>query len=190
MRSRSRAGVALVLFGAIALETAPDLFAAPSTPARTTELLAMERTECQGWCPAYSVQVFADGTLIYEGKRFVKTLGTVTKRVSPKVVQAVRSRILQHRLPKLATTCCDCMAYTDAPWTLLRFDLGDSRKGQFRHDQSCDDDRREAREVTKLQDEIDVILDTAELVGTESDWREAYKTWSREAKAKNEKARQ
>jgi Domain of unknown function (DUF6438) len=150
----------------------------------------MERTECQGWCPAYSVQVFADGTLIYVGKRFVKTLGTVTKRVSPKVVQGVRSKILQHRLPTVPTTCCDCMASTDAPWTLLRFDLGDTRKGQIRHDQSCDDDRRQAREVTKLQDEIDVILKTAELIGSESDWRKAYETWSRETKTANVKTRQ
>jgi hypothetical protein len=155
-----------------------------------TELFAMERTACQGSCPAYSVQVFADGTLIYEGKRFVKTLGAVTKRISPKVVQAVRAKILQHRLPKMPSTCCDCMAYTDAPWTLLRFDLGDDRKGRLRHDQSCDDDRRDAREVTKLQDEIDVILNTAELIGSESDWRKAYKAWSREMKTKNEKARQ
>lgn len=190
MRSRSWAGLALSFFGAIALGTAPDLFGAPSPPPRTTELLAMERTECQGWCPAYSVQVFADGTLIYEGKRFVKTLGTVTKHVSPKVVQAVRSKILQHRLPTMRTSCCDCMAYTDAPWTLLRFDLGDNRKGQVRHDQICDDDRREAREMTKLQDEMDVILNTAELIGSESEWRKAYETWSRETKAKNARARQ
>ena len=150
----------------------------------------MERTVCQGWCPAYSVQVFADGTLIYEGKRFVKTPGKVTKRVSPKVVQAVRSTLLRHRLPSMPTTCYDCIAYTDAPWTLLRFDLGDTRKGQIRHDQSCDDDRREAREVTKLQDEIDVILKTAELIGSESDWRKAHETWSRETKAKNARARE
>jgi hypothetical protein len=189
MRSRSWAGSALILFGGIVLGTAPDVFGAPSPPPRTTELLAMERTECQGWCPAYSVQVFADGTLIYEGKRFVRTLGTVTKRVSPKVVQAVRSKILQHRLTTMPTTCCDCMVYTDAPWTVLRFDLGDARKGQLRHDQSCDDDRREAREVTKLQDEIDVILNTAKLIGSESDWRTAYQTWSRETKVKNAKAR-
>lgn len=175
--------------GAIVWGTAPDLFAAPSTPARTTELLAMERTECQGWCPAYSVQVFADGTLIYEGKRFVKTLESVRKRVSPKVVQAIRSKVLQYRLPTMPTKCCDCMAYTDAPWTFLRFDLGDNRKGQVRHDQSCDDDRPEAREVTKLQDAIDVILNTAELIGSESDWRKAYETWSRDTKATNERAR-
>jgi hypothetical protein len=181
--------VALVLLGAIVFGAEPGVSAAPPPP-QSTELIAMERTVCQGSCPAYSVRVFTDGTLIYEGKRFVKTLGTVTKHVSPKVLREVRSRILRHRLPKMPTTCCDCMAYTDAPWTLLRFDLGDDRKGQIRHDQSCDDDRPEAREVTKLQDELDVVLNMTELIGSESDWRKAYETWSRKTKAKNEKARQ
>lgn len=150
----------------------------------------MERTVCQGWCPAYSVRVFADGTFIYDGKRFVKTLGTVTKRVSPRVVRAVRSSILQHRLPKMPTTCRDCMAYTDAPWTLLTFDLGDDRKGQVRHDQSCDDNRRDARELTKFEEEVDSILNTVELIGSEPDRRQAYETWSREMKVRNDKARE
>jgi hypothetical protein len=181
--------MAIVLVGALLGALGGKLFAAPFGGAPPTEMLAMERTECQGWCPAYSVQLFADGTLLYEGKRFVKTLGIVRKHVSPKVIQAVRSKILQFRLPEMRANCCDCIAYTDAPWTFLRFDLGDNRKGQFRHDQSCDDDRREARNVTTLQNAIDVTLNTAELVGTESDWRKAYKTWSSETKATNEKVR-
>jgi hypothetical protein len=40
-----------------------------------------------------------------------------------------------------------------------------------------------------LQDEIDAILNTAELIGSESDWRKAYETWSRDIKAKNERTR-
>lgn len=38
-------------------------------------VLTFERTPCFGICPAYSVQVFADGRVAYEGRRAVPMLG-------------------------------------------------------------------------------------------------------------------
>jgi hypothetical protein len=37
--------------------------------------IELTRTECYGWCPAYSVKLSGDGTLAYAGKLYVKTKG-------------------------------------------------------------------------------------------------------------------
>ena len=39
-------------------------------------LISLERTECSGGCPVYSVTIFEDGTVIYEGKKHVENIGT------------------------------------------------------------------------------------------------------------------
>ena len=44
-------------------------------PATTGPVLTFERTPCYGTCPAYSVQVFADGRVAYEGRRAVPLMG-------------------------------------------------------------------------------------------------------------------
>lgn len=40
--------------------------------------VTLERTACYGTCPMYKVTLKSDGTIIYEGQRFVETLGTYT----------------------------------------------------------------------------------------------------------------
>lgn len=56
---------------------ASALFAqqAPSTPAQPAERITVVRSGCEGDCPAYTVQLDADGTVTYEGQGFVKTYG-------------------------------------------------------------------------------------------------------------------
>lgn len=39
-------------------------------------IISLERTTCFGTCPVYSVTIFEDGTVIYEGKQFVQNIGT------------------------------------------------------------------------------------------------------------------
>ncbi|WP_310393534.1 DUF6438 domain-containing protein [Hymenobacter sp.] len=38
-------------------------------------VLTFERTPCFGFCPAYTMQVFADGRVAYEGRRAVPLMG-------------------------------------------------------------------------------------------------------------------
>lgn len=46
-----------------------------SKPAATGPVLTFERTPCNGTCPAYRMQVYADGRVAYEGGRFVPLKG-------------------------------------------------------------------------------------------------------------------
>jgi len=42
-----------------------------------TVKITLERTECYGFCPIYTLTIQGDGTVVYDGKDFVKTKGRV-----------------------------------------------------------------------------------------------------------------
>ena len=48
---------------------------AATTPTAAGPVLTFERTPCFGTCPAYSMQVFADGRVAYEGRHSVPLMG-------------------------------------------------------------------------------------------------------------------
>lgn len=49
--------------------------------------LTLSRTPCFGTCPVYSVTVYTDGTVVYEGTDFVTVTGTQTTNIDPETVQ-------------------------------------------------------------------------------------------------------
>ncbi|MGY3088728.1 hypothetical protein ACVWYF_001768 [Hymenobacter sp. UYAg731] len=46
-----------------------------ATPTAAGPVLTFERTPCYGTCPGYSMQVYADGRVAYEGRRAVPLMG-------------------------------------------------------------------------------------------------------------------
>jgi hypothetical protein len=49
--------------------------------------VTLERTACFGTCPIYKVTIYTDGTVVFEGERFVTAEGTQTLQIEPEVVQ-------------------------------------------------------------------------------------------------------
>jgi len=49
--------------------------------------IKLERTQCLGSCPDYSVEIHGDGTIIYEGKAYVVIPGRHTARIAPAAVR-------------------------------------------------------------------------------------------------------
>ncbi|MBL8146228.1 MAG: hypothetical protein JNL34_07575 [Anaerolineae bacterium] len=70
-------GLALLL-GAVAV-SAQDASAKPA--------LTLERTACFGSCPIYSVTIYDDGTVVYQGERYVDVTGEQTSQIDPATVQ-------------------------------------------------------------------------------------------------------
>ena len=44
--------------------------------------ITLERTVCYGFCPSYKLTISADGAVVFEGRRFVKTVGTARSAIS------------------------------------------------------------------------------------------------------------
>jgi hypothetical protein len=61
--------------------------AAADPPSRAR--LVLERTECYGYCPSYSVEVHRDGTVAYEGRAYVRVQGAARWRMSREATQAL-----------------------------------------------------------------------------------------------------
>jgi hypothetical protein len=45
-------------------------------------VITMERTACYGTCPVYTLMIKGDGSVVYEGKDFVKVKGKQTSNIS------------------------------------------------------------------------------------------------------------
>ena len=49
--------------------------------------ITLERTACFGTCPVYSVTIYTDGTVEYNGERFVDVEGEQTGNIDPETIQ-------------------------------------------------------------------------------------------------------
>lgn len=56
---------------------------------KSTPVITLERTACFGTCPVYTVNIFEDGTVIYEGDRFVSVTGMQTGKIPSETVAAM-----------------------------------------------------------------------------------------------------
>ena len=54
-------------------------------------VITMERTECFGLCPVYTLTVYGNGTIIYEGEKFVTTQGRVETTISKEKIEQLVS---------------------------------------------------------------------------------------------------
>jgi hypothetical protein len=58
-----------------------------SQAALRDDFVELQRTRCNGTCPAYSVRVYADGRVNWDGKYAVRVRGTASARISTKLAQ-------------------------------------------------------------------------------------------------------
>ena len=57
--------------------------------AESDAVITLERSACFGTCPVYTVSILADGTVIYDGERFVSVTGRQTGEIAPETVGAM-----------------------------------------------------------------------------------------------------
>jgi hypothetical protein len=50
-------------------------------------IITLERTACLGECPIYTLTIHGDGTVVYEGKDFVKTKGRKESIISKEKIE-------------------------------------------------------------------------------------------------------
>lgn len=62
-----------------------------TNPSNHGLLISMDKTDCRGKCPVYSVKIFQDGTVFYTGIKNVDRIGTFTKLLPMKKVEKVRN---------------------------------------------------------------------------------------------------
>lgn len=90
-------------------------------------LCKLERTPCFGKCPIYSISLYSDKTVFYEGKRFVDSIGSFSWLAVPSAYAEVvgcLKVVRQNRVLKQYPL--DQVIPTDLPSTRLTFMQDDS----------------------------------------------------------------
>ena len=72
-----------IIFGIIALALVAVL---PAAAQDSQPVITLARTACFGACPVYTVSIYADGSITYNGERFVDVEGEQTGSIDPAAV--------------------------------------------------------------------------------------------------------
>ena len=140
--------------------------ARPVVQRRDSISIELERTACLGSCPVYSVALRGDGTVRYQGERFVKREGAATAKVAPEAVQGIVDAAKAAGFFDLPARYAygepTCPLYTaDSPRTFITVTAGDRTK-RIEHDYGCENG---PKALVALADRIDSAAGTARWIG-------------------------
>ncbi len=65
------------------------MFTARAQEPAPNPVITLERTACFGTCPMYSLSIFEDGKVVYNGEKFVTIEGEQTGEIAPETVTAM-----------------------------------------------------------------------------------------------------
>jgi ankyrin repeat protein len=116
----------------------------------------LERTSCFGTCPSYSIEVYGDGTVLYNGKYYVAVLGQHRGQVSQQAVLSMLDAFRAADFFSLHDSYRE--AVTDNPTftTSIQFDGHSKRVVDY-----VGRDVGMPTAVTELEDTIDQLADSA-----------------------------
>jgi hypothetical protein len=117
---------------------------------RSNVLAALERTRCSGSCPAYRVTVRADGTVDFDGERFVMQPGHHVAQLTPEQLRALIEAFERANYGSFSPSYQD-ERLSDEPAAILWY-----AGKEVRHDRGEID---APAELTALEDSFDRIVD-------------------------------
>ena len=105
----------------VKIKKAPKKAASAKAPvkplAEPEAVLTFERTPCFGTCPAYTMQVFADGHVVYEGRRRVPMMGTKELKLPASAVTDMLNQAKESHFDQFQARYS--MNTTDLPSTII-----------------------------------------------------------------------
>jgi hypothetical protein len=134
----------------------------PEKGATSTVLASLERTACYGRCPIYKVTVLRDGTVLWEGERFVRVTGKATAKLSAAAITDLGKAFARADFFALHDKY-DSRDVTDHPSAITTFDDG-KRKKTIRHYHG---DHSAPVALGELENRIDELVGSARWIGKE-----------------------
>lgn len=134
-------------------------------PQRSSQsvMLTLERTACFGFCPIYKVTVYGNGKVVYEGKRFVKVVGTQTTMISQAAVKKLVSEFQRTQYFNLQDSYTG--GHTDAPSAITSLVMGKKQKTVNHYSASPNAPIK----LTDLENKIDAVVNSKQWVGTDAE---------------------
>ena len=92
-------------------------------------MVKFKKTPCYGKCPMYDVQLFNNGRVLYNGKKFVERVGTYEAKMSDADVKMVKQKFFDVEFLDMANEYpIDGQKIMDLPSTIIDFRVGDMIK--------------------------------------------------------------
>lgn len=121
-------------------------------------VITLERTACFGTCPVYSLKIYKDGRVVYEGKEFVKKTGMAEGRIKNKALEDLVAEFMKLNYFDLKKNP-DCpISATDFPAAMTSLNWK-GRHHAVEHNQGCQGSEL-LKELSKLEDKIDEVVNT------------------------------
>ena len=124
--------------------------------------ITLERTECFGFCPVYKLTITADGSVVFEGRRFVKQEGVTISSVSPERLKQLMAEFDRVKFFSLeddySETRLSCP--TDQPSAITSIRINGKSK-TINHYLGCLEPKV-PKGLTELENKIDEIVNTAQ----------------------------
>lgn len=146
------------------------------TRTKTSSLLIeIERIGCRGTCPAYDVTVYTDGSVVYDGKRFVKFVGRHEGKLTTSALEELRREVSRARQARFQTNYSDqgCGSiFTDYPWTIFRWRVNGKVKSIQRSHGCFGGTQKFSQQLTELdglEQTLGRMVELEQWIGTEDE---------------------
>ena len=126
-----------------------------------TTVITLDRTECFGSCPSYTLTIRGNGTVSYQGRQFVKVVGTAAAQIQVSAVQALVDEMVRADYFNLSVpaTCAQGI-WTDAPTATTSLTLaGRSHSVEDYHGNQC-----APAALAGIEDRIDEVAGSSQWV--------------------------
>ncbi|MCX2741622.1 DUF6438 domain-containing protein [Pontibacter anaerobius] len=124
--------LSLVLLGSILLAGCVKGTAQRNEPQKQPQkLLLFQKTPCFGTCPAYNATFYSDGSLLYEGFRYVPVQDTVRLQLTQEQLKQVQKSVQELDYTSLESSYLS--PYTDLPSSYLTFYENDKEVKRVKH---------------------------------------------------------
>lgn len=126
-------------------------------------VITLERTVCYGTCPAYKLEIFEDGKVLYEGKEFVKQKGKAEGRITKAELQKLVNEFERIKYASLDDKYVDdpknCPEqWTDNPTATTSLNW-EGKKKTIEHYHGCRGSQI-LDQLTALENKIDQVVNT------------------------------
>ena len=132
-------------------------------------VITLERTACFGTCPVYKLAIYPDGSVVYDGKEYVRVKEVQNYRIDAGAVQELIAKFqnahyfsLASKYDTIKTADGKEMSVTDLPTTYTSLSLDGRTK-------KVEDYVGAPKELLQLEDEIDRLAKTSRFIRIDAD---------------------
>lgn len=149
----------IIIGGIIAFNQAAQVSTHPDL------IIIMSRSTCYGACPAYRLEIYGNGEVVYRGELFVAVIGVRTARISQQQVERLVAMLERASFFSLKD---NYPLSRDLPRTVISVMFGGQSKSIFHVSDSCGFGQHPPEALCELESKIDETTNSVQWIGKQA----------------------